>query len=203
MKGSYLLYCLLLFLKPETHRIVYHIDPKSRFTVYGTSNINKFRCVCDDPFPAGQLYATVQQRDNKITFDQAFLKIPAKGIDCNNRIMNRELYRYIKADDYPFIEINLIRASSKDHKSFSELQYNKPYCYEAETIIQLAGVKQVVPVNFEVVRKNNQLIHMTAQAPVLMSRFRLKPKNMIQLFKVHDKIDIRFNLYVSMKAQSE
>jgi hypothetical protein len=198
MKWNYLLCGLFLFLKPETHRIAYHIDPQSRFVVNGTSNVNKFRCICDDPFPAGQLVASVHPDNRSILFSQAFLKIPAKGIDCSNRIMNRELYRYIKAEEFPFIEIELIRAVPKGNQFLSELTYNRSYFYEAETFIRLAGVKQSIPVSIEIVKLNSRQIQLIAHSNILMSRFRLKPKNMIQLFKVRDQINIRFNLTITL-----
>lgn len=100
-------------LAPERNS-TFHIDPLSSLTLEGTTNVNQFSCKCTESFPAQEFFVT-RTKDEKCTnvFRQTRLKLSVKSLDCGNRMMNRDMYGALNADDFPYIYIDLLQVAEE------------------------------------------------------------------------------------------
>ena len=86
----------LLWLNSIPKRIT--IQEGSKIYLEGTTNVNTFRCQCEDYFEPK--YFDVVTQPSRYIYQKANLKITAQKLNCHNEKMNRDMYSALKADTY-------------------------------------------------------------------------------------------------------
>ncbi|MDD4292875.1 MAG: YceI family protein [Bacteroidales bacterium] len=84
------------------------LDNSSSLTIFGSTNISKFKLVLPgDKFPGKSFSFTYQQNQNKISLCQNRLALEVNNFTSNNRIALNGFLKLIKSKTYPVLDIQL------------------------------------------------------------------------------------------------
>src|SRR5690606_12958535 len=94
------------------------IDPQSRLTIHGSTNVNTFKCNFDcldntDTLPYSQDIAL-----SEIRFTKSRMIIPIRSFDCGNKQITKDFWSTLKSEKYPHLNIvfkSLKSSSIKDN----------------------------------------------------------------------------------------
>jgi hypothetical protein len=176
-------------------RVAYHIDEKSQLFLLGSTNVNTFKCDCKDKFQPAILEGEINPSTRLIQFKNARLRVKTKLLSCRNNVMNRDMHKALKADEFPFITVDLLNALPL-HKE-KEMQPGKVYNYNVNTIISIAGISKAQLIQVKILRTKDNLYRLTASKDILMSEYEIRPRTPFNIIKIDDLIGIHFELLVN------
>jgi hypothetical protein len=194
-----LLFILSLFMLSADRivpiRLAYHIDEKSQLFFLGSTNVNDFKCDCKDKFQPAILEGEINPSTKLIQFRNAKLRIKTKLLSCRNNVMNRDMHKALKAEEFPYIIVDLLNAQPLH--SEKELQPGKVYSYNVNSNIHIGGISkaQLMQVKFQ--RTKDNLYKLTASKDILMSDYNIHPRTPFNIIKIDDLITIHFEMLVT------
>ncbi|MBK7477958.1 MAG: YceI family protein [Haliscomenobacter sp.] len=178
------------------------ITEQSKLSLSGTSNVNKFNCACNQKFSPLTISAAASSNRSQIVFDRTVLKLTTMKLDCGQKIMNKDMYRALKADEYPYITIELKKAqfplgvTIDDCAEWVEL--------DAETVITIAGQARKVPLKVKARNLASGRFQFRSAQSVNMTDFGIEPPTaMMGAIKVRNAITIQFDLIVAVSSAGE
>lgn len=84
------------------------LDKSSSLTIFGSTNISKFKLVLPgDKFPGKSFNFTYQQNLNRISLSQNRLALEVNNFTSNNKIALNGFLKLIKSETYPVLDIQL------------------------------------------------------------------------------------------------
>ncbi|WP_044233509.1 YceI family protein [Haliscomenobacter hydrossis] len=171
------------------------IHPSSQLSLFGSSNINKFQCDCTDEFPRSTLKFNRGKNGTSATFSNAILNIRAGALDCGNKIMNKDLYKTLKGDEYPEIQIELLQVK--------QLNESKPGAWSnqlVEAALTIAGVRKTIELSVRAQQTDPDRFRFVSDKNILMTEFGLiPPKALMGTIKVNDLIRIHMDMIVGVE----
>ena len=192
--SSLILLCWVMVLGISNDTVVM-IDPSSQLSLFGSSNINKFQCDCTDEFPRSTLKFNRGKNGTSATFSNAILSIRAGALDCGNKIMNKDLYKTLKGDEYPQIQIELLQVK--------QLNDSKPGAWSnqlVEAALTIAGVRKTIELSVRAQQTDPDRFRFVSDKNILMTEFGLiPPKALMGTIKVNDLIRIHMDLIVGVE----
>jgi polyisoprenoid-binding protein YceI len=194
----------LVFALPSaspSFTVLYQIDAKSRLFLNGSTNINTFQCFCKDQYQATTLSGTMNQKNGTIQFNKAQLLIRTELISCKNKLMNKDLHKALKSDDFPFIKMDLLEVIPQNNQT--PLTQNTWYTYKASTNLTIAGITKPVTVSVQINKQSPHLFRLIASKEILMSDFQVKPRTPFNMIKIDDLIVINFDLLILVQATAQ
>lgn len=197
-------YLLLVFALPSAtpgFTVFYQIDAKSRLFLNGSTNINTFQCFCKDQYQATTLSGTINQKNGVIQFNKAQLLIRTELISCKNKLMNKDLHKALKADQFPFIKMDLLEVIPQNNQT--QLTPNTWYTYKANTNLTIAGITRPVTLSVQINKQSPHLFRLIAGKEILMSDFQVKPRTPFNMIKIDDLIIINFDLLVLVQSTGQ
>ena len=194
-----LLFLLPLFLftsdKTVLVKVVYHIDNNSQLFLTGTTSVSDFACNCKDKFQPALLEGEVNPANRQLSFKNTRLKIKTKLLSCKNNLMNRDMHKALKAEDHPYIFVDIVNATPLH--SEKELQTGKQYNYNVVTVIQIAGIAKAQTLHVKMQRLKDHYYKLIAEKQIKMSDYDIKPRTPFNIIKIDDNITIHFELLVN------
>lgn len=194
-----LLFIVSLFMlstdKITPIRLAYHIDEKSQLFLLGSTNVNTFKCDCKDKFQPAILEGEINPSTRLIRFKNAKLLVKTKLLSCRNNVMNRDMHKALKADEFPFITVDLLNALPQHNEK--EMLPGKVYNYNVNTNISIAGINKPQLIHVKMMRTKDNLYRLTASKDILMSDYEIRPRTPFNIIKIDDLISIHFELLVS------
>lgn len=194
-----LLFILSLFMlsadKLTPIRLAYHIDEKSQLYLLGSTNVNTFKCDCKDKFQPSILEGEINPSTRLIQFKNAKLRIKTKLLSCRNNVMNRDMHKALKAEEFPFITVDLLNAQPLHNEK--EMQPGKVYSYNVNTVMHIAGISKPQLMQVKFLRTKDNLYKLTASKDILMSDYNIHPRTPFNIIKIDDIITIHFELLVT------
>jgi len=191
-----LLFILPLFIfsadKTVPVKLAYKIDEKSQLFLLGATNVNTFKCICTDKFSPAYLEAEINESTKLILFKNTTLGIKTTLLNCKNNAMNRDMYKALKADKYPYIHVQLLQATPL--KPDKEVQTGKAYTYQVNTIITIAGISKAHLFQVKFMKHSNHLFRMNASKELLMSDYDIHPRTPFNIIKIDDRITLYLDL---------
>lgn len=161
--------------------------PNSLVTINGSSNINTFGCEASGFFKADALQGNLA-KDGKSVDMKGAITIDISQFDCQNRMLNNDLRKTLKADEYPKMTIRFV---------FLE---RMPLCDGGEdfitgkVIIELAGQRKPFYLRYAF-SKTNSGYKLQGSRAFSFADFNLSPpKKVGGLVKVKDDFDVAFTL---------
>ena len=195
---SGIFWALFSFTSPEYfyfNSADFHIQEQSKLSLNGTTNVSKFNCACGQRFKPQTFYATASANRSNISFSHTTLYLTTTSLDCGNRLMNRDMYETLRAEDYPNISIELKKAifppgvTIDDCSEWVEL--------DAETTITIAGTAKKVPLKVKARSLSAGRFQFRSAQMLKMTDFGIQPPTaMMGAVKVRDEIQIQFDLIV-------
>ena len=167
--------------------MVYQPAPESFIWIEGSSNVNAFTCKSDRV--RGQARVSTNIAGAQATSVEVI--IPVKGLDCGQRQMNRDMYRTLKADDFPEIQFELIQAYIVGDAPVE----GNSYLIRVEGELTVAGETRHVAFEAlgEMGATNKYKIR--GKKDILMTDFGLEPPTaLLGLVKARDELVVHFEL---------
>lgn len=178
---------------------VVSIDPASELVLFGSSNINKFKCECTDQFPRSTIKFNKGKAGTSATFSNALLDLSVGALDCGNKLMNKDLYKTLKGDEYPKIRIELLQVKQLDD---SILEQPGAWANQnVEAALTIAGVRRNLELSVRAQRTGNGRFRFVSDKNILMTDFGLTPpKALMGTIKVNDLIRIHMDMIVEVET---
>ena len=197
------LFTAFLPVKPEAVSLdstsfSYVIDPESKLFLEGSSNVVDFACHCTSSLQGGR--GMITEQDNGFTFLNSVLKLPVQALDCGNRVMNKDMYEALAAEEHPFVEIQLLSVRAHDHQLFGE-------CHEWENLqarlmLKIAGEAREVIMHVRGTHLGYQRYRFVGAKPIYLTHFNIEPpRAMLGAIRVDDCIRINMDLVLVLSAE--
>lgn len=127
----------------------------------------------------------------QIVFSPNQLAIPVNGFNCRNNLTTRDFRETLQAEAHPaigvsFLSFRKIRSSEAEKSS-----------YDASVVIELAGTKRNVHIQFDFFEKSYSQYYLTGSKVLRFSDFNFSPTKAMGLIKVQDELTIIFNLVMT------
>ncbi|MCB0626848.1 MAG: hypothetical protein KDC43_23765 [Saprospiraceae bacterium] len=194
------LFALLIFCAASNDTSVdreYTITDASKLFLEGTSNVTDFTCNCQESFSPSSFQVQRQAEGRIASFRNTKLKLQSKKLDCGQKAMNKDMYSTLKADEFPYITIELLQAKQPTGLRLGECDDWVPM--DVQMAITIAGVRQVQWINVKGLQKGRQDFSFQGSKELLMSSFGLTPpRPLLGLIKVDDAITIHLDLAVKV-----
>lgn len=199
--GILLALCMSAMALPDAGEVSLWLDSSSRLSIEGSSNVNKFMCLCNEQFPRMHIRYDRAEGNTAFRFSNATLHVRAKSLDCGNQAMNKDMYETLLADKHPNIRIELQRVQLPAPEALSRI--NEWTLLKANAQLTIAGITQPVVFEVQAMRLATDRIRLTSVKEVRMTDFGMAPPRVLMgLVKVHDTIRIHLDLFVVMVANS-
>lgn len=92
---------------PPINKITVVIKNNSYVSILGKTNVNKFSCDYRGQLPKDTLQVAFIEKDNRISLNNAELKLQVEKFDCGNVVMNQDFQNLLKEETYPSLEIRV------------------------------------------------------------------------------------------------
>ena len=189
---------LFSFTSPESfyfNSADFHIQEQSKLSLNGTTNVSKFNCACGQKFKPQTFFAAASANRSNIAFSHTVIHLATTSLDCGNRLMNKDMYHALRAEDHPNISIELKKAvfppgvTIDDCSEWVEL--------DAETTITIAGTARKVPLKVKARSLSAGRFQFRSEQVLKMTDFGIQPPTAVMgAVKVRDEIQIQFDLIV-------
>lgn len=177
---------------------VVSIDPASELTLYGSSNVNKFKCDCTDQFPRSTVKFNKGKSGTSATFSNAILDLGVAALDCGNKMMNKDLQRTLKGDEYPRIRIELVQVKQLDDEKLKE-----PGTWATQVVeagLTIAGVRKTIDLSVRTQQTEPGRFRFVSDKNILMTDFGLTPpRALMGTIRVNDLIRIHMDMIVEVE----
>lgn len=172
---------------------------ESRIQIFGSSSVNMFRC--EAGASKGYLTHYSAPQASQIHISQspaAVLTIPVASISCGDRRMDRDLYRALKANDFPEIEYELIDVEVLNAPSNGDSTHD----LRATGNLAVAGVSRQIETLVKGSRLPDGRLRAVGVEDLIMSDFGIeRPSALFGLIKARDRLDIRFDLIAAPQSE--
>jgi hypothetical protein len=172
------------------------VDPVSRLHIHGQSNVNVFTCTCQQAFHPLPFQITGHKDRDKLGFRHTVLKVETRLFDCGNKVMNRDMYIALRANDYPemSIELEAIEQNGPLPQTWQEMK--------VWTRITIAGVSQRVMLPARVRQPAEGRWQIKAKKELKMTDFKINPPTALMgMIKTYDEITIELDLLIHWLPQ--
>lgn len=176
-------------------QLEYSILDGSKIAVLGSTNINEFVCFSEEKYGKRKIDFSHDEHKTTIHFSNAILKLPVASLDCGNVVMNSNLCRTLKSDDYPFIIVELKEVRSKDGGTINLTNLTQLI---AKVELTLAGVRKTKEIRFSGKQTAPGHFYFNGLHNLSLKEYNLEtPAALFGLIKVGDDIGVRFNLTIA------
>lgn len=171
----------------------YTIAGNSWVSISGTTNVNTFVCMASEYSPRGLVTVDEYGPGQRLLFQEALLHLENSAFDCNNKLMNRDLYKALGGENHPGIDIKLIEAQTVGPCPVSRKGF-----IHTKVAITINGVTRMEEIKINFFQEEEAAAyHFQGSKGLLMSDFNIDaPSPMMGIIRVSDEITIEFNLIV-------
>lgn len=176
------------------HRFV--VQPSSKLTIDGKTNINSFQCAITQYFGRDTLVLQ-EGRNKRPVFTKGYVGLEAASFDCGMPIMTNDFGKTIKSKEYPFIFIEFISFErGANYQSSGEK-------FKGKIKISLGGVTKAFDVDCTIEAKDSGMIHLQGGRDFTFSDFDLEPPSkMMGMVKVSDALKVNFHLVLLLDGNA-
>jgi len=171
---------------PHAQAESYQIEPQSRLWLKGSSTVGEFTCGTR----IAKEFTVFPGRPAGGSADS----ILVKKLDCGNGAMNRDMYAAMKADSFPSIEYEFVRARTLP----DSVSGDKAVTIKAEGMLTIAGVTrpEVMIVHLHQLAHNK--FQVVGRKELSMSDFGIKPPTAFWgLIKSNNRLVVDFDIVAS------
>jgi len=166
------------------------LDNSSSLTIFGSTNISKFKLVLPgDKFPGKSFSFTYQQNQNKISLCQNRLALEVNNFTSNNRIALNGFLKLIKSKTYPVLDIQL-----NNMEIFSPVPGSNSINGKAFLNITITGVTKLYQIPFSSISENG-MRYADGKMRISIRDFGLiPPVEMMGMVKTSEWIEISLHI---------
>ena len=181
---------LLLMSLTVSAQTKWLISENSSLSVKGSTNIDKFSC--DIPSCNQSDTLTVWKSEKGVVLTGS-INPAVLSFDCHKKMMTHDLQKTLQAKKYPKLHIRFLSLSELPQLS------NKPVSITGQVEIEIAGVKKLYLINYEISADSAKVIQLLGTRNLDFSDFNLVPPQKLSgIIKTKDLLSVEFQL--KMKA---
>ena len=181
---------LLLMSLTVSAQTKWLISENSSLSVKGSTNIDKFSC--DIPSCNQSDTLTVWKSEKGVVLTGS-IDPTVLSFDCHKKMMTHDLQKTLQAKKYPKLHIRFLSLSELPQLS------NKPVSITGQVEIEIAGVKKLYLINYEISADSAKVIQLLGTRNLDFSDFNLVPPQKLSgIIKTKDLLSVEFQL--KMKA---
>lgn len=167
----------------------------SLITIHGETNINNFHCSLLRSFRNDSILVKNIWSNQKLDFEGFKLQYKIEDFKCGFRAMNNDFQELLRADDYPFITLQLNSITlHPENVEFEELDV------DAEVNVMLAGItKDLIVADGKVINHTPAHLTLMGRKKLMISDFQIEPPTKFMgMVKVTDEIEIEFEISMNV-----
>ncbi len=170
---------------PVTYNV--RIYDQSELKIFGESNVNTFSFQYNPQYLQEGMSVSVKSNSERISFNNAVLKLKVKGFDSGHKIMNNDLYDLLKADRYPNVSIDFQSAIPQLKATpYQSLTVNAKVFMAGQVHNEVIVVKAI---------KAGEKYHYVGKTKLNLHNYSIDPPvKFMGLVKVHEELTINFDL---------
>lgn len=179
------------FIKAQNDDIKYVTQAGSKLWIDGTSTIDSFTCVTHQINGFADIVNSIDMNDNSLGKDKVEVTVPVFTLDCGKSIMNDDMYNAMKANKFPLIKYELIKAHI-DSKLDSTANR---FMLETYGYLTIAGVTNRVDILINVEKLDNKRYRLTGKKSLSMLDYGIvPPSHFFGLIRAHDQLVVNFDI---------
>jgi hypothetical protein len=176
----------------------YSLIQGSKVSVQGSTNINEFTCFSEETYSQHPANLFINEVKNTITFHEVILNVKTESLECGNEVMNKNLFKTLGGEKYPFIIVELQQACTKDGQQLNLSQWIH---MTGKLYISLAGVRRYQQIDFVAKQYSDGVYHFIGEHKISLSQYNLDPPTaLFGLVQVKDILNVKFDLLVSVNS---
>ncbi|MBK6731773.1 MAG: YceI family protein [Bacteroidetes bacterium] len=193
----YILFLILLLsgathLFSQANTYTFYLSDESNFQVDGTTNVVGFSCKSNQYYNRVQI--PINRSETQISFEKNTLKAKTKALDCGGSGINGDMYKTLKADTYPTINIELKKITFTQ-----KLQPSKWINSKVEVYMTVAGKRNYESFTIKIMDLQNNNYKIQGKHTIYLTNYNISPpKAMLGLISVKNEIELVFDLQVNM-----
>lgn len=194
------LFLMMAFSPPPDRGVLIHrliVQPSSRLTIDGKTNVNAFQCAITQYFGKDTLVLQEGPRNRRPVFKKGFVGLEASSFDCGMQVMTNDFGKTIKANKYPVVSIEFVSFERIPRYDGAEEKF------KGKLKISLGGVTKPFEMNCTIETESSGVIHLKGGRDFTFSDFNLEPPSkMMGLVKVQDDLKVNFHLVLLLDRNS-
>ena len=160
----------------------------------GTTNVNTFKCDCEDQFAAQEI--DVERHGSVAKFRNARLSMTTRKFNCKNTKMDRDMHKALKAEKFPKMSIDLVET----HHNPDHLKSTDWFDVDAKVQITITGVTKEKRIKAQARKIGQSQFALKGSETIHMTEFGIDPPEaMFGLIKVDDQITFHFDLTIQLE----
>lgn len=164
------------------------IESSSRLIIYGSTNINNFKCSLDYYNSNDTLEYNISEESCNLFFSRNQMLVPVRDFGCGNEMITKDFLGALQAEQYPYIRIYFLSLLSDQPLPGSG-------AVKGKVAITLAGVTKQYTLAYSIQRSSAEIIQLKGTQAVCFSDFNLKtPQKMMGLIQVQEDLRVEFHL---------
>jgi hypothetical protein len=175
------------------------LEPRSRLWLEGTSNLHDWKCDASEVTAEITVVGTTEAGPNSVPREigQVVLRVPVKGIQCQNDRMNQNLWKALRVHEHPAIEFRMTDARLTADSAGADR-----VAFAVSGELSVAGTTKAI--EFEVVGVDAGTgLRVTGATELLMTDYGIKPPTaMLGVLRTGNRIVVGFDLLTSYKELS-
>ena len=162
------------------------ISENSSLSVNGSTNVDKFSCDIPNCDQSDTLIVWKSEKGIMLT---GSINPAVLSFDCHKAMMTRDLQKTLQAKKYPRLHIRFLSLSELPRLS------NKPKSITGQVEIEIAGIKKLYSINYEISTDPANVIHLLGSRDLDFSDFNLiPPRKLGGIIKTKNLLCVEFQL---------
>ena len=171
--------------------IKYVTQAGSRLWIDGTSTVDGFTCNTHQVSGYAEIISNADMNDNNLRKDKVEVTIPVFTLDCGKSIMNDDMYNAMKANKFPMIKYELIKAHIASGLDTSAARF----ILKTLGYLTIAGVTHEVDFTIKVERLPGGRFRLTGKKSLSMLDYNITPPtHFFGLIRAHDQLVVNFDI---------
>ena len=126
-----------------------------------------------------------------------YFQVNVKTFDSGNSRMNRDMFKALKAEQYPNIEFKLDSLQLEESLTSSEAKVL------VQSTVRVAGVENTISFPVTMTHVSNELFHLQGSEEVRMTDHDVEPPTaLFGLVQARDNLTVEFDIYASKSVGS-
>ena len=168
----------------------------SEVRILGKSNLGDYECLLADLSNCPEKEVKSYVSGFKIELENNVIQVESDGVDCKNQLMNRDFRAAIKADEFPYILLELKEFTLQDAVTQKPFQKGIP----SKISITLAGKTNNYDIELDYFKFEEQKIIIKGTKELAMSEYGIHaPSALFGMIKAEDAVKIDFLITFQME----
>ncbi|MDR8391444.1 hypothetical protein NC796_09860 [Aliifodinibius sp. S!AR15-10] len=182
---------------------VIEIEQGGKLWIEGSASIVDYRCQAERLSGNGTIENTGNPQENvkghgAVTIS---VSIPVYSLECGRKAMNNDMYKALKAGEYPSISYKLLHAILVDSTTSSIDQKNDWMSIKTTGVLEIAGIQDTTQVYVKGKLLSDDRFRVKGSKQISMKTYDIKPPTaLLGLIKASNKLTVYFDVTVRLKS---